>query len=96
MLQATRKRAQEVKAPKTLSGESSDEETRSVAEEPQAAAAKNCRQIDLDQYPEARQELLDVESFYTQEQNLRRRGVALKLETWRKAKIHILSESGIE
>lgn len=73
-------------------GESSDKKTSSGAEEPQATATKNCRQLNLDPYPEAMKELEELESFYTQAQNLRRRGVALKLETWRKAKIHILSE----
>ena len=100
------KRARKDKAPKTptvhmrdqhsspeWSGESSDEEASSEAEESWPMSAKSSRQIDLNQYPEARQELQDVETFYTQEQNLRRRGVALKLVTWRKAQIHILSES---
>ena len=84
------------KHPPQLTSESSDEETSSGADESQATTTNSCRQIDLVQYPEARQELQNMESFYTQEQNLRRKGAALKLETWRKAKIHILSESGSE
>ena len=79
-----------------LSSESSTEETSSAADEYQPPIPNNCRQIDLDRYPEARQELQEMEAFYSQEQNLRRKGAALKLETWRKAKIHILSESGSE
>ena len=101
----TQKRAQKAKAVKMAtvhmlenhSPESSDhtwdKETSSEEEESQATATMKCRQIDLDRYPEAKQELYDMESFYTQEQNLRRRGVALKATTWRKAKIHIQSES---
>ena len=84
------------KHPPELSSQSSKEETSSGADEYQPPATNHCRQIDLHQYPEARQELQDMEIFYTQEQNLRRKGVALKLETWRKTKIHILSESESE
>lgn len=80
------------KHPPESPGESSDKETSSGAEEPQATTTKTCRQLNLDAYPEAKKELKDLELFYTTEQNLRRRGMTLKLETWRKAKIHILSE----
>ena len=73
------------------SPEESDESF-SGQEEQQPTSVKTCRQLDLVAYPEAKKELEKLESFYTTEQNLRRKGVALKLETWRKLKIHILSK----
>ena len=40
-----------------------------------------CWQSDLDQCPETRQELKDMELFYTREQNFPRKGVAGSYET---------------
>ena len=53
-----------------LTSESSDKETSSGADESQATTSNSCQQTDLDQYPEPRQELQDMKSFYTQEQNI--------------------------
>lgn len=75
-----------------VSGESPEAEPSSGSEEWQPTAAKACQQLDLGPYPEANKKLEQLESFYTMGQNLRRKGTALKLETWRKLKIHILNK----
>ena len=71
-------------------GTSSDE-TWSPKQLP-AMGGRTRRQLNLRLYPEAKKELEEVEKYYTQETNIRRGSAPLKVETWRKIKIHMLSE----
>ena len=43
-------------------------------------------------YPELEEELERIKDYYMREENAHRRGVPLRLETWRKVQIHMLSE----
>ena len=73
--------------PRTSSGE----ETRSNPEGSPSTTSRTCWPLNLRLNPEAKKELEEVEKFYTTENSLRR-SMPLEMETWRKVKIHMLSE----
>ena len=58
-----------------------------------ASPGKRCRQLDLTVYPELEEEMDKMEDFFQMEHNLHRKGGHLHPETWRKVRMHILSES---
>ena len=64
----------------------------STDSEPEAQEAKCSRQLDLAHYPELEQEVQKMEEYYLSECNLHRTGRPLKTETWRKVRMHLLSE----
>lgn len=67
-------------------------EASSSDSEPEPQEGKRKRQLDLAGYPEVEAELERIQEYYTREVNVLRKGVALRMETWRKLKIHMLSE----
>ena len=66
-------------------------ETSSNSEPEPRREAKN-RQLNMVNYPDLEAELERMRDFFTREVNVHRRGGPLRVDTWRKAQMHMLSE----
>ena len=90
ILQARKQRGILQHQPPTVSRWSTS--SSSIDSEPELHAAKCSRQLDITQYPDLEEVLQKMQDFYQAEHNVHRHSAPLRGETWRKLRMHVLSE----